>query len=556
MSTSTHSSSGEQFRIDFPVLRVALKWIEQHCKIPDGFHKGEPYILAGWQAWCLANHYRIKSNPPVPDKTRPLIGAPAFHYRRSQFVMPQKAGKGPMTAAQVCLEGMGPATFAGIAHGGEHYDCRHYGCGCGWIYEYQPGEPMGAPWPTPLIQITAYSEEQTFNIYGAFKPMVEQGPLADVVLRIGEEFAQLPNDGRVDTVTSSNQSRLGQRVTYVPQDETGIWLVQNKMDKVATTQRRGLAGMQGRSTETTNGWDPSENSVAQKTYVAALRRPDIFRHHPEAPKTLSFANKRERRKILRHVYGGCWWIDLDSIEAEALEIMLEDPAQAERFFANRIVAGRGAWLTDGFLDPTQSARIVNKGTAVAAGFDGSDSDDWTVLRLETQDGFRFTPTYGPDKRPTYWNPSEWGGTIPRSEVDAAIDEVFSSYSVRRMNCDPKDWQTEIGTWSLRYGDEIVLEWPTYRIIPMHNALVRSWNDLKTGRSTHDGDPIYKDHMYNARKAAKPGDRYILTKPDAHRKIDFAYADTLAHEAAATLTAEDKWAPPQQYRIAVGGTYRR
>lgn len=541
------TAAPEEYRVDFPVLWVALEWVENHCIIPDGFSKGQPYVLADWQSWYFANFYRIKPGAPLPDNQRPAVGAPAFFYRRAQVVMPQKAGKGPMTAAQCCLEGLGPALFCGWAVGGEYYDCRNHGCGCGWIYEYRPGEPMGTHWPTPLIQITAYSEEQTFNVYGALKPMLEDGPLANTVARIGEEFARLPGGGKIDTVTSSNQSRLGQRITFVPQDETGIWLVQNKMDKVATTQRRGVAGMQGRSCETTNGWDPSENSVAQKTAAAALRRPDIFRLHRLAPANLSFGNQRDRRRILRYVYKGSWWCDLDSIEAEALEIMLEDPANAERFFANRIVAGRGAWMPDGLWEATERDKVVPVGSAVAGGFDGSRSDDWTAIRLETQDGFRFTPTYGPDKRPCWWNPAEWNGEIPRGELDAAIDEIFRTYTVKRFYADPKDYHTEIGAWAAKYGDTVVMEWPTYRIIPMFNALVRSLNDLKstlktpkTPVSTHDTDPVAAAHMANARKAAKPSDRYILAKPDAHRKIDIAMADTLAHEAAAELHAENKW----------------
>lgn len=542
-----------EYHVDFPVLWVAIDWTEAHAVVPDGWNKGDPFLLTRWQTWFFANHYRIRVDAPLPTRERPAIGAPAFFYRRSQCVMPQKAGKGPMTAAQVCLEGMGPATFAGWASGGEEYRCRDWGCPCGWVYRYAPGEPMGAPWPTPLIQITAFSEEQTANVYKALRPMVEGGPLANVAERVGEAFMRLPNDGMVDTVTSSNQSRLGQRVTYVPQDETGIWTPTNKMTEVAKTQRRGLAGMQGRSTETTNGWDPSENSVAQQTALAALSRPDIFRLHRLAPANLSFGNKRERRRILKIVYDDCPWVDLDAIEAEALELMLTDPANAERFFANRIVAGAGAWLPDGLWESRQDPRAVAPGTPIACGFDGSDSDDWTAIRAETIDGHRFTPTYGPDKRPTWWNPAQWGGQIPRDEVHAAVDEIMHTYRVRRFNGDPPDWRSELGEWSQQHGEEIVREWPTYRIIPMHAALVRSLADLKSGRSTVDMDPLAMEHANNARKAAKASDRYLLAKPDAHRKIDIVMADTLAHEAAAELHAEGKWAQ-SRYTYAVGAAY--
>lgn len=544
----------EEYQVTFPVLWVALDWVEAHCVIPDGFHRGEPYLLADWQSWFYANHYRVRSNATTDGE--PAVGAPAFWNRRSQVVMPQKAGKGPLTASQCCLEAVGPAMFAGWARGGEVWDCRDHGCGCGWIYEYSEGEAMGAAWPTPLIQITAFSEEQTGNVYDALRPMIEYGPLSDIIRKTGEEFIRLPGGGRIDTVTSSNQSRLGQRVTFVPQDEVGLWLPTNKMVKVAETQRRGAAGMQGRVVETTNAWDPSEDSVAQRTAKAALTRQDIFRLHPMAPPGLSYTNKAERRRIHRYVYRGCHWINLDTIEGEASEILMTDPAQAERFYGNRIVAGLGQWMPEELWDKHEIlGAIVPDGTAVAGGFDGSENDDWTAIRLETEDGFRFTPTYGPNKRPAYWNPAEWGGSIPRGEVAAAVDEIATRYRLRRLYCDPRDWRSEIAEWALKYGEEVVLEWSTYRIDAMFLALKRMRNDLKSGRNKHDGDPVAKDHMMNARMIAKPGDKYILGKPDEHRKIDIAMADTLAHEAAADLhtIGGEAWKPVSKLTRVHGRT---
>src|SRR6185369_4673582 len=151
----------------------------------------------------------------------------------------------------------------------EGYACADWGCGCGWEYPYEPGEPMGMAWPTPKIQVTAFSEDSTENTYDALRPMISQGPLADVLPRAGEEFIRHPSgaeDARIDTVTSSNQSRLGARTTFVPQDEVGLWTPQAKMVKLADTQYRNLAGMGGRAALTTNAWDPAENSVAQREF--------------------------------------------------------------------------------------------------------------------------------------------------------------------------------------------------------------------------------------------------------------------------------------------------
>ncbi|WP_051059291.1 hypothetical protein [Nocardiopsis lucentensis] len=234
--------------VAWPTLFVAIDWVEAHCVIPDGFHRGEPFELTDEMLWFFANHYRVRRDADVGRSLN--SPASAFFYRRSQLVRPQKWGKGPLTAAQILAEAVGPVVFAGYARGGEAYRCAEHGCGCGWVYGYEPGEAMGIPWPTPLIQVTAFSEDQTGNIYDAFRPMIKLGPLAEMIPKVGEEFTRLPNGGEIVTVTSNAQSRLGQRVTFVAQDETGIWTAENRMVKVAETQRRGLAGMGGRAVET------------------------------------------------------------------------------------------------------------------------------------------------------------------------------------------------------------------------------------------------------------------------------------------------------------------
>lgn len=93
-----------------------------------------------------------------------------------------------------------------------------------------------------------------------------------------------------------------------------------------------------------------------------------------------------------------------------------------------------------------------KGTEVCLGFDGSENDDWTCIKAETREGFIFTPRYGEDRRPTIWNPKTWGGRIPRSEVNAAMDELNDRYKVIRAYCDPGfrdevSWESQIEAWA-------------------------------------------------------------------------------------------------------------
>ncbi|MGP7812414.1 terminase [Glutamicibacter soli] len=172
------------------------------------------------------------------------------------------------------------------------------------------------------------------------------------------------------------------------------------------------------------------------------------------------------------------------------------------------------------------------GTQITLGMDGSENDDWTAIRAETIDGHQFTPRYGPDKRPAVWNPAEWGGEIPRGEVDACVDELMTRFKVKRMYCDPHGWYTEIGNWSVTYGDDVVFEWNCSRISRMFEEIVRFQTDLREKRITHDGCPYAAMAFANARKIAKPGQKYILGKPTQHQKIDVAMSSILAHTAAA------------------------
>ena len=231
------------------------------------------------------------------------------------------------------------------------------------------------------------------------------------------------------------------------------------------------------------------------------------------------------------------WVDPHTIDAEAAELVETDPAQAERFFGNRLVQGLGAYLTEGLLDGTKATIDVPSSSPVCLGFDGSRSGDWTALRAVTMDGHRFTPTYGPDSRPTVWRPDEWpDGRIPRGEVNAAVADMFTRYRVARMYADPRHFETQIDAWASEHGEDTVVQWPTNSITRMFPALVRYREDMAEVLSTHDDDPTYRSHALAARKVAKPGDKFILGKPSEHQKIDVLMADVLAYEARADALA--------------------
>lgn len=501
---------------EYPTLGFAvIDWIEAHCVVPDGLRAGEPFVLTEEQARFVLQHYRLRPDAE-PDRSRP---SSAFVHRRSMLVRPQKWGKGPLTAALICAEAEGPVLFDG------------------WDAD---GEPVGRPWPTPWIQIAASSSDQTDNVWRALLPMIQEGPLADVIPDTGLTRINLRGDGFIEPVTAEGRSRLGQRITFAVHDEPHSWLKSNGGWNLADTQRRNLAGMGGRSVATTNAWDPAENSDAQRTFDTPAA--DVFIDFPPPPPG-SFRNKRERAKVLRFVYGDSavdrgGWVDLDRIEAEIEELAGRgELTQAERFYGNRIVATSDAYFDAEAWEAIASPGLVPDGAVIALGFDGSMYDDWTAIRARWLDGdalYGFTPTFA-DGAPTVWNPADFAGEVPRAEVHAAVAELFDRFTVVRMYCDPELWQSEIDGWAAEFGEKAVVAWPTNRTRPMAAALERLRTDVATKVLTHDGDATALAHVRNARRVRRPGG-IVIGKPNDHQKIDVVMADALAHEAACDARA--------------------
>ncbi|MEJ6013277.1 terminase [Corynebacterium sp. H127] len=332
--------------VDFPTLGDLWDaWVQAHCRVPDGFDRGEPFMWSDWQFWISAKHGQIRKGIKWAGKP---LKSDAFQYRRTQAIAPQKTGKGPWSASMTALLAVGPSEFDGFAKEGEQYRCSEWGCSCGFIHDYLPGEPKGRRHPSPLIQLTAVSQDQVHtNIFDPLTSMISLGPLKHLMVDRGEFVRIYGNVGgeksdRIDVVTSSARSRLGNPISAAIQDEVGLWTKSNGMKDVAETQRRGLAGMGGRAIETTNAYDSSLNSVAQQTHESPVE--DIFRFYIPPPAGLAWSNLEDRRKILEAVYRGSPWVSIDAVMAEAAELSIKDPEQAERFFGNKITYSSGAWM--------------------------------------------------------------------------------------------------------------------------------------------------------------------------------------------------------------------
>lgn len=523
----------ELLAIDFPTLLIVPDWIEAHCVVPDGDGKGLPFVMYDWQLHVALNHYRVKPSASVGKK------ASNFHYRRSQVIAPQKTGKGPFSAALVCAEAVGPVVFAGWARGGEVYRCREHGCGCGWEYWYEQGEPMGRPWATPLIQLLATSDDQVKNVFRPLQSMVRYGPLAEQ-MKIGEEFIRCPNDGLIEKVTSSALSRLGNPITAAFMDETQLFLKSNGLIDVATTMRRGLGGMGGRAFETTNAYNKAEISYASMTHTAKAL--DIYRFWDEPPTEFNYLIPEERAQIHAYNYRHSPHVDLEAIEAEAAELCETDPAQAERFYGNRIRAGADAafdldrWRSlhrDGYAPAAKSPVVV--------GVDGARFDDaLAVVACEVHTGFMWPVAIV--ERPLN---ADDDYEHDFEHVDQMMQDLFSQYTVFSVYIDPQFIEPLVEKWVGRWGPRRVKAYLTNRPRAIADVLADFRASQSAGEICHNGDATFEAHIANARRRSlnvlddEGRPRWGISKdaPKSPRKIDAAMAAAICWKARRDAVAQ-------------------
>ncbi len=447
---------------EYPTLGYAVAdWIEANCVIPDGARQGEPFLLTDEMLRFLLQYYRLKPDAAY-DEGRP--SAP-FAHRGGLLMRPQKWGKGPFAAAICLAEAFGPVRFVG------------------WDDD---GEPIGDIHPTPWVQIVATSEEQTDNTWLALYEMARRGPIADFPgVDIGVQDINLPSGGKIEPRTSSGKARLGARITFAIFDETHLFVESNGGVLLASTMKRNIGGMGGRWLETTNAYDPSEKSVAQRTHEGGAV--GIIVDYRPAPRKPDLDDDEDALALLKLVYGDSWWVDRHRVLQDA-----RDPgscptvADALRYFFNLIVVGVSDAVDPTRWDALKRERDLQPKEKIALGFDGSRSQDCTsIMAVRLTDGRWF--------HIKTWNPADFPeGRVPRTEVDQTMQDAFDAYEVFYLFGDPYRWQEYFDIWASRWPDRVV-EFPTNVEKRMDDAIVRFQSVFK-GDFTHDGDGLVRKHV--------------------------------------------------------------
>jgi phage terminase large subunit-like protein len=508
---------------------VVLAWIETHlCRGP-GDLRGEP--IGELDAELAAFIVRAYELDPVTGRRK---------VNRASFSRPKGRAKSELAAMLVCAELLGPVRFD----------------------RWDRGEPVGKPVRDPFIRCLATEEGQSGNTFDGVHVMLEH--LSE---RFGSQFPKLDigltrvfvaGGGEVRPSTAASASKDGGKETFVVADETHLWTLP-ELRAMHDTVTRNLTKRRTAEpwmVETSTMYQPGLNSVAESTHDyhrqiqsgERVNRGLLF-DHAEGPMPDDWDDDAELVDCLRVAYGdAAAWVDVDRILAE-----IRDPkttkAQAARYFLNRATVDAEQWVS-----PAEWQALAapgpqpDKGAGVALGFDGSESDDATALiGIDMATGRLFV--LGCWRAPD----GATGWTVPRGQVHAAVDAAFDRWNVALALCDPPYWRTELAEWAAKYGDKVVVEFPTATWSRTARAVERLTTAIHAGLVSHDGDVELAAHVANARcvpvNDRRPELGYVLAKDrrGSPRKIDLAVASVLAFEAR-DMAIADGWKPRSRPRI--------
>lgn len=529
----------------FPASQLTLGWgvadfIEGYLLQPDGDLAGEPFKLTDEQLRFLLWFYAVDEHG-------------RFIYRRAVLRRAKGWGKSPFLGALCLAELLGPVRFS-------HFDDE----------TGETGEPIGQRHPMPWVVIAGVSETQTENTMSSIRAMCEESALVDDFgLDVGLTRILVPGGGKLHPITASSSTQEGARPSFAVMDETHHWTKSNGGWALAKVIRRNLAKSRdgsARAIETTNAHEPGAESVAEGSYKAwraevegrTRGKSGLLYDTREAPPLESLADEALLRSAVLAAYGDATWLDIDRLIGEIYDPDTP-PEEARRFYLNQIVAAADAWISPAELHPNEvlgsSKAPLAPGEAVTLGFDGSLTDDSTILlALRVSDGAPFI--LGAWEKPE--GPRGEGWEVDKSAVRDVVDYAHATYRVEAFFSDVAYWETDVDAWRDAYGETYrtkatarhAVAWDmrghqadTVRGV---EALHRALTDAETPLIPHtlpdgrDGLAILRTHTINARRRPNRwGVSFGKETRESPLKVDALAAWVLARMARVALLG----APP-------------
>jgi hypothetical protein len=494
-----------------------LAWAEEFLAQPDGNAAGDPWHWTDTQARIVAWWYAV-------DKQGQWL------YRRGQIVLPKGSGKSPLAAALSCCALAAETVFDG-------FDAY--------------GEAVGRPHPSPHVQLAAVSQDQTDNTMSLVLAMLREGRAAEEIDGLDPGLTRVrTRNGILVPVTASAPSREGGRTTDAVLDEPHLWTATNGGHRLAATIRRNLGKMNGRSLETTNAWNPGDESVAELTSLYADRIEEgelalgdggLMRYHPKAL-VKDLKDTPKLREALTELYRDAPWVNIERIINEVYDPSTH-PADARRFYLNEVATDDDSLVTAVEWDSCAVEDVLHPGDEITLGLDGSKSDDSTVL-VGIRISDRFATVLGAMERPIGPAGEDW--EVDREYFDGLVASVMAQYKVRGFYSDVAHFESYVDKWSHDYGASLEVKATTKsavgwdmrgRLQQLTQATERLVAAIQDGDLCHDGGSLLRRHTLNAkRRPNQYGISFGKETRNSARKVDGFAAMQLADMARADLLA--------------------
>lgn len=456
-----------------------------------------------------------------------------FIYRDGVLQRLKGWGKDPLAAFIAAAEFLGP--------------CRYDPHGETALDRWDREQPLGRQQPQAWVQIAATSKDQTRTTMTIFPWLFSREAVEEFGIDIGKEIIYADRGKRrIECVTSSPSALEGMRSTFVIRNETQWWLSNNEghaMNSVINRNNAKSKGGASRALSITNAYEPGEESVAQtareaweKVQAGQAVDTGMLYDSLEAPPEARL-NAEEAPAVLEAVRGDATWLDTERIVQEIMDIR-NAASQSRRFYYNQIVAAEDAWAAPQEWDQLANRQSVAAGEIITLGFDGSLTDDHSALMgCRISDGYTF--------KVGIWNPEQHSGQAPREEIDGAVRQAFEYFDVVGFFSDLHPWESYVDAWDRDLGRErghqlCVASSPKHRIAWDMRArqkeftlegVERVHNEITERAFAHDGDPLVRLHVLNARRRPNAwGVSFGKEHRESSRKIDALPALILARMA--------------------------
>jgi phage terminase large subunit-like protein len=535
-------------------LGVVLAWIEWFCVHGPGDVQGVPlHPRHGGESLPLDDEFAgLILDCYAHDETgRRLYDTVAISRAKGR-------AKSELAGFIALAEAFAPVRFAGFAQGGETYRWRDF------VYEYEPGEPMGRTVTYPFVRCLATEESQTGNTYDNINYNLEHGPLAEGLPSgvSGMTRVFLPQGGEVRPSTAAAASRDGGKETLAVFDEPHLYVLPELRQMYRTVDRNLRKRKEAApwALLTSTMYQPGEDSVMERIHERAkliaegkVRERRLLWDHREAPDEVDLTDLDAMVAALAEVYGPfADALDLRGIvEAEFWNVE-KDPEESRRYFFNQPTAARDAWTTKpawaACADPDRAVPVE---APIVMFFDGSKSDDATALvGCDVETGHVFV--LGCWEKPP--GPAGKNWTVDRADVDTVVRRVFAERTVVAFFGDVAEFESYIDAWASDFGEQLLIQATLGRyahavawdmrghVREFTEACKRADVDIEERELTHDGDSRLQRHVLNSkRRPNKYGVSISKENRESPKKIDLAVCAIGARMVRRQLLASPAWA---------------